>query len=187
MDKNFLEKEGGDRVCLLCFWLWCMSPPCLQSVSKFCHSEHIAKWVKVVHCQNRGWGFICHGQCKCASTNALEETPKRTEKEGGVVFKLIKVVYCFSVNFPVLQKKIKGSFHINRPKSMRHRSQAFASNFQDTSVKRAMPNNDGWRHMNTQVQAMTSISSWNNWVIASHCNPEHMYYNLMKIMNLVGG
>ena len=49
---------------------------------------------------------------------------------------------------------------------MRHQSQAFASNFQDTSVKRAMPNNDGWRHMNTQVQALTSISSWNNWVIA---------------------
>ena len=113
---------------------------------------------------------------------------QKNRKGRGSSFQTDKSCLLFQCQFSsVAEKRSKEAFIINRPKSMRHRSQAFASNFQDTSVKRAMPNNDGWRHMNTQVQAMTSISSWNNWVIASHCNPEHMYYNLMKIMNLVVG
>ena len=41
----------------------------------------------------------------------------------------------------------KAAFIINRPESMRHQSKAFSK---QKSVKRAVPNNDGWRHMNIQ-------------------------------------
>ena len=82
------------------------------------------------------------------NANVHQQTPLKKQKKsrkGEYTFKTDKSCGVL-VSMLLHRKTSKEAFmilQINRPKSMRHPSQAFSSHFLDTSVKRAMPNNDG--------------------------------------------